>query len=191
MSKPKEMAAAVVKNKSFITLANKITILRLLLIPAIIILLLEEKTLMVVILLTFSILTDFLDGLAARLRGERTKLGAFLDPLADKLLLTSVFMTLTYLDLLETWMFVVIFSRDLLIVLGWGVIYILTGFSAIKPRWLGKITTGTQMLAVLACIVGIPDVSLNILLWLTIVFTIISAIDYIIVGEKRLGEMSS
>jgi cardiolipin synthase len=128
-----------------------------------------------------------LDGLAARMRGERTRLGAFLDPMADKLLLGAVFTTLAYLHQVPMWIFVVIFSRDLLIVLGWSVIYILTGAAAIEPRPLGKTTTGVQMATAFACIINLPQPIPGALLWVTLLVTVASAIDYVIVGEKKLG----
>jgi cardiolipin synthase (CMP-forming) len=177
------------KKRFEMTLANKITVLRIIFIPAIVICLIERKMVQFYVLLTFSILSDLLDGLAARLRGERTQLGAFLDPLADKLLLTSVFLTLTYLQVIDMWVFVVIFSRDLLIVLGWTMIYILTGSSTITPRILGKITTTVQMISALAF--TFPTISPTIrgvLLWSIGCLTIVSAIDYVMVGEKRLGQ---
>jgi len=184
-------AKAVFSTKSFNTLANQITILRILLIPLIFILLIERKILWGVILLSFCTFTDFLDGLAARLRGERTKVGAFLDPMADKLLLTTVYLALMTMDLIDTWVFVVIFSRDLLIVLGWSVIYILTGNSHISPRRLGKITTAVQMITALFCMIQAPHPLPHFFIWLTVGTTIASAIDYIIVGEKRLGQWNS
>lgn len=176
------------KKTSQLTLANKITIGRILLIPVIVITLLHHLRDWVAVLLILSMVTDFLDGMTARLRGERTKLGAFLDPMADKLLMTAVYMTLTGMGILETWIFVVIFSRDLLIVLGWVVIYILTGSSAINPRKLGKVTTFVQMVTALTFIWRIPLDFQQVLIWLTIGLTIGSAIDYIVVGQRRLGE---
>jgi cardiolipin synthase len=169
------------------TLANKITILRILLIPAIVIGLLLDRKPWMYILLGFSMLTDLLDGLAARSRKERTRLGAFLDPLADKLLLSSVYLTLTYLHIIHPWIFVLVFSRDLLIVLGWTVIYILTGSSKIQPQILGKITTALQMATALSYI--IPSLAgLQIpLLWSSVAATIVSAVDYVIIGQKRLA----
>jgi len=175
------------QTKKILTLANKITIFRIVLIPVIVICLLQEQKILSISLLVFSILTDMLDGLAARLMKERTRLGAFLDPLADKLLITSIFMVLTYLGAIETWAFVIIFSRDLLIVLGWTVIYILTGSSNIFPRVLGKVTTAAQMGMALAILVGIPQTWTSILLWVTIGLTIASSIDYLLIGEKNLG----
>lgn len=187
MKKSHAVAATPVKEVRM-TLANKITIVRIVLIPVIVIGLLKQRTDWVIALLAFSMATDLLDGLAARLRGERTRLGAFLDPLADKILLTAVYMTITYLGLIETWVFVVIFSRDLLIVIGWGVIYILTSSSTIAPRLLGKATTAVQMATALAFIIDFPEGGRSFLLTATIIFTIASAIDYILVGEKRLGQ---
>lgn len=170
------------------TLANKITILRIVFIPVIVIGLLEEQRYWVYALLIFTMITDFLDGLVARYRGERTKLGAFLDPMADKLLLSAIYLTLTYKGIIETWIFVTVFSRDLLIVMGWTIIYILTGSSNIHPRVLGKTTTAVQMTAAVACILPISHSLIHYLLWAAVGMTIVSAIDYVIVGLKRLGE---
>lgn len=170
------------------TLANKITILRIITIPGIVISLLENKINLTVGLLAFCFVTDLLDGFVARRTGQQSPLGSFLDPMADKLLLTSVFMTLSYLDLVDMWVFVVVFSRDLVIVLGWLVIFILTGSSKIQPRILGKLATGAQMITALAVIWHIPFDWQKILVWGTVGITITSGVEYILVGEKRLGE---
>lgn len=168
------------------TLANKITVGRILLVPVIVIGLLEKYTTLVYVALVLCMASDFFDGLMARRRGERTKLGAFLDPLADKLLLISVFMTLAFLHEVPMWTFVIVFSRDLLIVLGWVVIYILTGSNTIEPRPLGKATTVVQMITALATIMALPSAT-HVLLWITVAMTAASAIDYVIIGEKKLG----
>lgn len=173
------------------TLANRITILRIVLIPVFVILILQQQkypalknwTLAV---FAFAIFTDLLDGLAARIRREKTPLGSFLDPLADKLLLTSTYIVLAYTEQIPLWIFVTIFSRDLIIVLGWTIIYILTSSSDIKPRMLGKCSTFLQMTATIAILFPVPD---EITLWIVRVMTTItvaSAIDYIWVGSKRL-----
>lgn len=168
------------------TLANKITVARIVTVPVIVIGLIEGRTAWVYVLLGLCMASDFLDGLIARRRGERTKLGAFLDPMADKLLLISVFMTLAFLRQIPMWIFVIVFSRDLLIVLGWSVVYILTGSNDIQPRPLGKITTALQMITALACILS-PTIFTRPLLWATVAFTVASAIDYVIIGERKLG----
>ncbi len=174
--------------KKIFTLANQITIFRIVLIPVIVILLIKRQFTMAAALLAFSVATDLLDGMAARLMKERTKIGAFLDPLADKLLLTSVYLTLSYIDVIDIWVFVVIFSRDLFIVLGWGMIHILTGSSTVAPRPLGKITTAVQMIAALAFVLSVPHRYEGTLLWAIVLLTVASIVDYIIIAEKRLGE---
>src|SRR5687768_10261011 len=102
------------------TLANKITLVRIVLIPVIIIGLLQGTPFWPDVFFILSVVTDVLDGFVARRRGERTVLGSFLDPVADKLLLVSVYLTLAHLRQLPLWAFVVVFSRDLLIFLGWN-----------------------------------------------------------------------
>ncbi len=134
----------------------------------------------------FAILTDLLDGAVARYRKERTRLGSFLDPLADKLLITATFVVLSYIGRIDLWIFVAIFSRDLIIVLGWAIVYILTGSSAIEPRPLGKISTMLQMGAAIALLFPVPDLIGIWLLRLMIFFTFLSAADYIWVGSRKL-----
>ncbi len=176
------------KQKFIFTLANQITLFRIVLTPIIVILMLQNLTLWATGLYIFSIFTDLLDGIVARLKKEQTQIGAFLDPMADKLLLTAAYLTLTYMNQIDMWVFVVIFSRDLLIVLGWTVLYILTGSSKVAPRPLGKLTTAVQMIGALVFILPLPDPAGKIILWAIVLFTIASVGDYIIVGEKRLGE---
>jgi cardiolipin synthase len=172
-----------------LTLANKITLLRILLIPAIVIALHFHEMSWFHVLFIFTAFTDLLDGFIARLRGEQTRVGAFLDPMADKLLLTSVYLTLTTLGIIDVWVFVVVFSRDLLIVLGWGIIYILTRAAVIQPRILGKITTAVQMLAAFAFTLDfIEPIVKKTLLGAIVTLTIVSVVDYILVGEKKLGQ---
>jgi cardiolipin synthase (CMP-forming) len=157
-------------------------------VPVIVIGLLEGATSWVYALLALCMISDFLDGMLARSRGERTKLGAFLDPMADKLLLISVFMTLAFLRHVPMWIFVVILSRDVFIIIGWSVIYILTGSNVVEPRPLGKITTAIQMVAALACILPLSFYTITRPMLLTaVIFTVASTIDYIIIGEKKLG----
>ena len=173
------------------TLANRITILRIMLIPVFVILYLEQRdttflknwTLAV---FAFAILTDLLDGLAARIKGERTQLGTFLDPLADKLLLTASFVLFTYRGEIPLWVFVVVFSRDLITVLGWTIIYILTSSNKIEPRILGKFSTFMQMSTSIAILFPVP---LGITHWIIramVIVTVISTIDYMWVGSRRL-----
>ena len=169
------------------TLANKITVLRIIAIPILIIALLQHSLVWARAIFIFSIFSDALDGTLARIRGERTPLGSFLDPLADKLLLVGTFVAYTYLGWIPVWIFIAVLSRDMLIVLGWSVVYILTGNSKIQPRALGKVTTALQMAVALGKLVNISSDLYNAILYAMIASTILSACDYIWIGNKRLG----
>lgn len=171
------------------TLANRITILRIILIPIIVIGLLQGALIWPLALFIFCAATDVLDGIAARWRGEKTLLGSYLDPLADKLMLMSVFLTMAHLNIVPMWVFVITFSRDLFILLGWNVIFLLTRDSKPAPRWLGKITTFCQMATVVALLSDTLYPWHDKFIWVMVTVTILSTLDYIWVGVNRLGEI--
>jgi cardiolipin synthase len=171
------------------TLASKITVLRIIAIPLLIIALFEHRLGWARAIFLLSVFSDALDGSIARLRGERTPLGAFLDPLADKLLLVGTYITFSALGIIPLWVFIAVLSRDLLIVLGWAVVYILTGNSKIQPRPLGKITTALQMALVVATLFPVPLFMYHACLYAMIAATILSAGDYVWLGNKRLGAL--
>jgi cardiolipin synthase len=172
------------------TLANKITVLRIIAIPLFVIALLEGFLPWARWIFILSIFSDALDGTIARLRGERTPLGSFLDPLADKLLLVAAFITFAYLGWIPIWVFIAVLSRDMLIIMGWSIVYILTGNSKIEPRLLGKFTTALQMMVALCKLVPVPLPLYHWVLHTMIATTILSACDYVWIGNKRLGAMS-
>src|SRR5438128_10197054 len=97
---------------------NALTVLRILLIPVFIGFLTYGRFMWALWTILIAGVTDILDGVIARMANQRTKLGAYLDPLADKLLLTSSFVTLSILHLVPGWVAIVVFSRDLIIVAG-------------------------------------------------------------------------
>jgi cardiolipin synthase (CMP-forming) len=169
------------------TLANKITVLRIIAIPFFVITLLNKQMDIARTIFIISVITDSLDGTLARMRKERTALGSFLDPLADKLLLLTTFISLTALGSIPLWVFIAVLSRDFIIVLGWSIVFILTGNKKIEPRPLGKATTALQMAFAVAVLFHLPEVSVHVLLPLMITATIASALDYVWVGNKRLG----
>ncbi len=180
------------------TLANKITILRIILIPLFIISLLQRWGWTVFIYIPI-MASDCADGLIARLRNERTPLGAFLDPLADRLLLIFTFLTLSYQQLIPRWILVLVLSRDFLVILGWFLIFITTDRKDVTPRLSGKIAVILQMLLVLVTLTS-PHYAtetfsstlkwdiFRIFLYLTSAATIISIIDYTIYGIKKLSK---
>jgi cardiolipin synthase (CMP-forming) len=171
------------------TLANQITILRILAIPLFVCLLIEGHMNAARVTFLLSILSDAVDGALARMRGERTPLGSFLDPLADKLLLVATFIVYTYLGWIPVWMFVAVLSRDTIILLGWSIVFVLTGNKKIEPRILGKATTALQMAVATAKLFPIFDPIYQTLMYAMITATILSALDYIWEGNRRLGEI--
>src|SRR5882724_1970194 len=131
-------------------LANWLTILRILLIPVFVSLLVYRKPGPALVVFAAAALTDLLDGWIARRQRSQSRLGAFLDPMADKLLLTASFVTLTYLKVLPFWIAAVVISRDVILVLGALLIYMLGSRIRPRPTWAGKAATFCQVLAVLS-----------------------------------------
>jgi len=171
------------------TLASKITVLRIIAIPFFVIAMVEHHIVLAQIIFCACVFSDALDGGIARLRGERTPLGAFLDPVADKLLLVVTYVVFSSLSWIPLWVFVAVISRDLLIILGWTVVYILTNNSKIEPRPLGKVTTALQMMVAMARLFDMPAPYYTYLLWTMIAGTLLSAGDYVWIGNKRLGAL--
>lgn len=169
------------------TLANKITILRIVLIPVFLITFIQQMYPWPVIIFTFTVLSDALDGFIARHRKQATALGSFLDPLADKMLMFSSYLAATYVHLIPLWIFIVIVSRDLLIMIGWTITYLITGSTEVKPRLLGKLTTIFQMTTIWLVILAVPVEITDNLLLATVIVTAVSGIDYILVGSKKLS----
>ena len=170
------------------TLANRITILRIILIPVFIITLLEGMYPWPILIFSFSVLTDALDGFIARYRKQITPLGSFLDPMADKFLMFSSYLLCSYLKIIPSWIFVVILSRDLLIVLGWAILYFITNSKEIKPRLSGKLTAIIQMFTMWVILLNIfPQSFTNVLLYATLICTTISGLDYIYIGSRRVN----
>ena len=128
-------------------------------------------------------LSDSLDGLIARLSNQQTRLGTYLDPMADKLLLISGFITLSTLRVIPAWSAIVLVSRDIILILGTLILHMIHGRFEITPSWLGKCTTAVQFIYVLAVLVFMTFnkdvVMLAPALYLTIALTVISGLHYI------------
>ena len=130
-------------------LANWLTLLRIVLIPVFVLLLVYRRPGVALVVFSLAALTDMLDGYVARRRGSQSRLGAFLDPTADKLLLTASFVTLTQLRILPAWITIVVISRDVILVVGALLIHMLGGRIHPRPTWAGKAATFFQILTVL------------------------------------------
>jgi cardiolipin synthase len=137
-----------------LTLANQLTLLRMFLIPAFVLLVIYDYLGWALLTLLVAGVTDALDGLIARRTGQKTTLGAWLDPMADKLLLTSAFIVLTLpgttlLNRMPLWLTVIILSRDIAIVVTVAIVNLAIGPRTFKPSLLGKVTTGVYIVTAL------------------------------------------
>lgn len=173
-----------------ISIPNILTIARILLTPLLVILV--QKGLLGYALLTFTLagVSDALDGLLARALNQRTELGAFLDPIADKLLLVSAFVSLAVVGFVPGWLAVIVISRDVVILLGISVLTI-TGIAfRIQPSVLSKCTTFGQIATVFAVLLesqqGLPKPVLPPLFWATAILTMLSGLHYIYKGMAIL-----
>ncbi len=181
-----------------LTFANKITVGRILAVPFFIATMLyfspERSSLRYFALgiFLFAVISDVIDGYIARTRNQKTRAGAILDPLADKILLISAFICLYVLRgnfgevQLPMWLVVAVISRDIIILLGSMLIQMVRGDFNIAPTKWGKTTTFFQVF----CVIGILlqwDFS-PIIWYLAVIFTLISGVDYIRHGIKILNE---
>src|SRR4051812_27733431 len=169
---------------SALTPANQLTLLRMLLIPAFVILVVYGYFGWALTVFTFAGVTDGLDGLIARRSGQKTSLGAWLDPMADKLLLVTTFILLTLPDLnlanrLPIWLTVLIISRDVVIVLTVAIVNLAVGRRTFRPSIFGKIATATYIVtAVVAMLFNYlryRSVVVDLFVWASLAATLVSS----------------
>jgi cardiolipin synthase len=177
-------------------LPNWLTILRILLIPVFVSLLVYRRAGLALVVFCLASLTDLLDGYIARSQGRQTRLGAFLDPMADKLLLTSGFVTLTWLKVIPFWITAVVVSRDVVLSIGVLVIHVAGGTVHPAPTWIGKLSTVFQMATVLAAMASVyfqlvPAFVTKLLAWVTAGFTVTSGLQYLVRGLRQLETPNS
>jgi cardiolipin synthase len=173
-------------------LPNYITLVRIVLIPFFIGLMIYHHYRLAMAVFLAACVTDALDGMIARITNQRTDLGAFLDPIADKLLIVSAFVTLVLRNILPVWLVMIVVSRDVILVLGSMVIYFTGQKFVARPSVMGKATTVLQLLVVTLSlalkIYGVKAAWMPILYWTTAVFTVVSGIQYIARGTKIVGQ---
>lgn len=164
-------------------LPNSLTVFRIFLIPLLVVVLLTRfpsKEFIGVAIFLAAAVTDWLDGYAARKRGQITVLGAWLDPVADKLLVASALLALVELRLAPAWMVLIIVGRELAVT-GLRNIALLQGFS-IEVSELGKVKMAVQVFAITAIILGVRFQILETLgrwaLWGAVFLAVVSAVQY-------------
>jgi cardiolipin synthase (CMP-forming) len=172
---------------------NLITLLRIILVPVIVILLIQGSYYKALIVFVIAGLSDALDGSLARILKQQTVLGAYLDPIADKALLISSFVTLSILHIIPSWLAVIVISRDFIILLGISVLSIMSITVEIKPAFVSKVTTALQLITILLALsikclpYDLNGMWLLILYWVTALFTILSGFNYISRGMKLMN----
>jgi cardiolipin synthase len=181
-----------VKLSQLLTAPNQLTLLRMMFLPFIVIKLVEGHYSLALILFVLAGMSDGLDGLLARTLKQQTILGQYLDPIADKLLLSTIFMVLSILHKIPWKFTVVVFSRDISILLASAVLYAIAGLRDFRPSIFGKANTFAQVAAVFFVLlfeinrsrwVAIARLSF---LRATFAFTIISAMHYVLLVGQRL-----
>jgi cardiolipin synthase (CMP-forming) len=170
------------------TYANQLTLLRMVFVPCFVLLLIYGHPKSATVIFLLAGLTDGLDGLLARKLQQKTMLGSYLDPMADKLLLTAAFITLTVPAMplplhIPVWLTVLTITRDVLIAVSALVIHLQTGHTKFPPSVLGKCTTAVQLLIVGVCLLGnfeerIASAVFPYVKYATLAFTLASGLHY-------------
>ncbi len=170
---------------------NAITLFRVILIPFFINLMIYGYYREALLVFVVAGLTDAFDGLIARVTGSKTELGAFLDPLADKLLILSAFVTLVLLGRLPVWFVIIVVSRDAILAIGSLVIYVMSHSLKIEPSYTGKLTTVLQLVVVTLSLIlmsyGTEPRMMPVLQWITAGVTIVSGSQYVLRGFRMVG----
>ncbi len=180
------------KLSQLLTAPNQLTLLRMMFLPFIVIKLVEGHYTSALILFVLAGMSDGLDGLLARILKQQTVLGQYLDPIADKLLLSTMFLVLSILHQIPWKFTVLVFSRDISILAASAVLYAIAGLRDFRPSIFGKANTFAQVAAVFFVLLFEIDharwVSIARLTFLraTFAFTIISAMHYVLLVEQRL-----
>ncbi|NQT06036.1 MAG: CDP-alcohol phosphatidyltransferase family protein [Candidatus Omnitrophica bacterium] len=172
-------------------LANRISITRIILVPFFVASILYSKLTLALFIFIVCILSDALDGYIARIKAQETRLGALLDPIADKLLLISAFVSFSVVSNIPfalrfpPYVPLIIVSRDVLIILGCIVIYLIKGKVDIKPTILGKMTTFMQMMSIVAILIQFP---FSAILWnIAVILTVVSGLEYLRIGSVMIN----
>jgi cardiolipin synthase len=171
-----------------LNLPNLLSAARILSVPLIIILLIDQNFGWALVVFIGAAVTDAVDGLLARVLHQRTVLGSYLDPAADKLLSTACFLTLAILNIIPGWVTVIVIGRDVIIFLGFLIITWTSRAVAIRVSVVGKLTTAFQFclipFALLFRVVPPIPFFMDFLVWGTAFLTFISGLQYFSRGVK-------
>lgn len=183
------------KLSQVLTAPNQLTLLRMIFVPFVVIHLVDGRYLWALIVFIVAGFSDGLDGLLARRLHQQTLLGQYLDPIADKLLLSTMFLVLSILHKIPWKLTVLVFSRDISILAASAVLFAIAGLRNFRPSIFGKANTFSQISAVF--FVLLFEISRQRWIWIartvflraTFAFTIISALHYLILVQQRLRDL--
>lgn len=183
------------KLSQILTAPNQLTLLRMVFVPFIVIELVEGRYFWALMLFVVAGFSDGLDGLLARKLHQQTLLGQYLDPIADKLLLSTMFLVLSILHKIPWKFTVLVFSRDISILAASAVLFAIAGLRNFRPSIFGKANTFSQIAAVFFVMMFAirPSrwiwITRTVFLRATFAFTIISALHYVFLVQHRLRSL--
>ena len=175
------------------TVPNQLTFLRLGFLPFFIIFIYYNKYPWALGILFAAAASDALDGVLARLLNQKSTLGAYLDPIADKLLLSSSFLILAVKGKLEWWLAILVLGRDVLILATAAAILVVAGYRPLPPSLYGKATTAAQILLIFIVVAEaatgsrVLDLAHSVFIYLVAGFTIFSGLHYSVTVARRLS----
>lgn len=176
-------------------LANKISIARIISIPFFITAVVYSRMDIALVFFILAVISDGVDGMIARGLKQKTQLGTILDPVADKLLLLSAYICLAMAKTipdglrLPPYVPIVVISRDVIIVLGSVIVYLIKGDLRVSPSIAGKITTFFQMITIVSILLKFDY---SYIMWnIAVLLTVVSGVDYVVKGSRILSENHS
>ena len=178
-----------------LTVADQITILRLIFIPLFAILEIEGKYEWALAVLAVAIISDSLDGMLARYLHQESSVGVALDPIADKFLMATAFLLLAFRGALPWWITIVVLSRDAGLIITALLITLIAGYRPFRPSLLGKVSTFFQMATIFVAVYSQAHASfatytvVRLAIYLTLGFTIASSVHYLI--TQSTGQRSA
>ncbi|HEY6303845.1 MAG TPA: CDP-alcohol phosphatidyltransferase family protein [Terriglobales bacterium] len=178
--------------RQILTAPNQLTLLRMIFLPFIVINLVKHDFKWALALFVLAGMSDGLDGLLARALHQQTVLGQYLDPIADKLLMSTMFLVLSIEKMIPWKYTVVVFSRDISILLISGVLFMIAGLRDFRPSIFGKANTFAQVAAIFFVLLLLiepvrwVEIACTTFLRATFFFTIISAVHYAFLVQHRL-----
>ncbi len=175
-----------------LSIPNSITFIRIVIIPVFVTALVYNRVDYALFLFIVAGISDMLDGLLARITNQQTRLGAFLDPLADKFLLMTSFILFSVYGWIPTWVTITVISRDLIVTLGWLLLYLLYDITRVVPSLIGKTAIATQLVLIAYTLFsrtfrGVPPPEVWMFIIVTLL-TMISGLQYIYRGLRQSSE---